>query len=90
MAESQKTLSDEEQHVLAAIVNRSMIGGAELMSYTGVTKPDALIKIVRSLHAKSLIEVSGDVNEKMLPYATFGIRPSAREYLVALLKQQQL
>jgi hypothetical protein len=48
------------------------------------------IKIVRSLHAKSLIEVSGDVNEKMLPYATFGIRPSAREYLVALLKQQQL
>ena len=75
--------------MLAAILNRSMISGAELMSYTDMTRPDELIKIVRNLHANNLIEVSGDVlNEKMLPYATFGIRPSAREYLIALLREQ--
>jgi hypothetical protein len=83
------TLSEPEQRVLEAILNRSMIGGAELMNHTDMIRPDELIKIVRSLHANNLIEVSGDVlNEKMLPYATFGIRPSAREYLMALLRQQ--
>jgi hypothetical protein len=82
------TLSEPEQRVLAALLNQSMIGAGELMNYTK-TRPDELIKIVRNLHANNLIEVSGDVlNENMLPYATFGIRPSAREYLIALLRQQ--
>ena len=83
------TLSEPEQRVLRAILHQSMISGAKLLNYMGMTRPNDLITIVRNLVHLNLIEASGDfLDEKMFPYATFGTRPSAREYLTALLKEQ--
>ncbi|MEA2936585.1 MAG: hypothetical protein QOG83_1998 [Alphaproteobacteria bacterium] len=84
-------LSDMEQRLLSAILTHPNIGGAELMRYAGVSRSEDLIQPVRKLQANNLIEVSGDVfNEKMLPYATFGYRPSAKEYLHFVLQQQSV
>jgi len=71
------------------VLERSLIGGAELTHRVDLDDPNQLIAVVRKLQAQDLIEVSGDVlNETRFPYAMIGIRPSAKEYLYSILKQQ--
>lgn len=78
-------LSSEAVRVLKVILDNKVIRGGELMRISGMKTPSDLAKPVKELQDQSLIEVSGEVwDENMLPFATFGSRPSAREYLSRL------
>ena len=81
------SLTDMEQKILAAALDRSMIRGAELPSYANTTDWKKLADAVQKLASNKLIEVSGDVwNVRELPYATIGVLPSAREYLHGVVR----
>ncbi len=82
------TLSDIERRILAVTAERSMISGAELAEYAETTDWKVFADALKSLQAKGLLEVSGDVwNVKNLPYATIGILPSARSHVYQVLRK---
>jgi hypothetical protein len=82
-------LNKVEQQILAAILEKPAISGAELMKYTGAGRPNHLIEPVRRLQQNKLIEVSGDtLTEKMFPYASFTVRLRSKAELYDLLHRQ--
>jgi hypothetical protein len=81
-------LSDESIRLLRIIVDRTTVSGSNLMRIAGLKLPGELIKPLRELQVQDLIEVSGDAsNESTVPFAYFGTRPSAKEYLYSVLKK---
>jgi hypothetical protein len=81
-------LSPEAVRVLRIMLDQTIVRGGDLVRYAGMKQPSELMKPVDELLTQNLIEVSGDISEQMLPFATFGIRPSAREYLNALVQRR--
>jgi len=80
------TLTPEALKVLEIIVSNIAIDGSTLMKRLEATAPDEVAKPVRELQKRDLIEVGGTMSAEGLPFARFGIRPSAKEYLNSLLK----
>lgn len=80
-------LTPEAATVLRLTLENKIIRGGELMRYAGMKSPSELVKPVKDLLSQDLIQVSGDISEEMLPFATFGIRPSDNKYLQFLLEQ---
>ena len=81
------TLTPQARQVLEIIVSKAEINGSTLMKDMGVSHPADLIAPLRELQTLELIEVGGTLADDGLPFARFGIRPSAKEYLYGLLKQ---
>ena len=81
-------LNDIERRILSAVLDRSMMSGAELYRYARTSDWNELMSSVRNLQSQQLIEISGDPwSERNFAYASFGIRPSAKEYLYSVLRQ---
>jgi hypothetical protein len=80
-------LSDIARKVLDLIVRHNITDGSSLISHMGVSRRDEIAKSVRELESLDLIEVGGPVNSDELPFARFGVRPSAKDYLQRMLKQ---
>ncbi len=80
-------LSPEAITVLRVTLDNKIIRGGELMRYAGMTNATELAGPVRELVSQNLIQVSGDISAEMLPFATFGTRPSDYQYLRFLLDQ---
>lgn len=80
------TLTADARKVLEIIVSNTAVDGSTLMKHMGVTRPDDLTTPIRELQIHDLIEVGGTMTPDRLPFARFGIRPSAKEYLYSLLK----
>ncbi|MGH9891158.1 MAG: hypothetical protein ACREA0_04085 [bacterium] len=80
------TLTAEARKVLEIIVSNTAVDGSTLMKHMGVTRPADLDPLIRELQKYELIEVGGTMTAEGLPFARFGIRPSAKEYLYSLLK----
>lgn len=79
-------LSDLERRILAAIVERSMMSGAELFKYGGTSDYKDLANALRNLQSNKLLDVSGNIwDEKDFPYVTVGVVPSARGYVQDVL-----
>jgi hypothetical protein len=73
--------------VLQILLERSNIAGAELMRSAGVTTATDLMNPINQLRKEQLIQVSGDIaNERTFPFASFGIRPSAKEFAYYLAR----
>ena len=72
-------LDKMEWEILSAILNRTVISGAELMKQTGASRPKELMEPIRKLQQNKLIEVSGDtLDEYKFPYASFGCASAAK------------
>jgi hypothetical protein len=81
-------LSPKALRALRIIVEHTTISGSRLMRAAGMKLPSELIAPVRELKVQDLIEVSGDPsNESTIPFAYFGTRPSAKEYIYSVLKK---
>lgn len=80
-------LSPEARQLLEIIVSNTSIDGSSLIKYMGVSRPSDLLPHIRELQTHDLIEVGGAVTPEGLPFARFGVRPSAKEYLYSMLKQ---
>jgi hypothetical protein len=82
-------LSPKAVTVLRLTLDNKMIRGGELMRYAGMSTPSELTEPVNELLSQELIQVSGDISEEMIPFATFGTRPSDYQFLRFLLDQPQ-
>lgn len=80
------TLTPQARQLLEIIVSNTAIDGSTLMKYMGVSRPDDLAASIRELQTHQLIEVGGTVTADGLPFAQFGVRPSAKDYLYSLLQ----
>ena len=81
-------LSDDARKVLDLIVRHNITDGSSLISRMGVSRPrDQITKSIRELEALDLIEVGGPITDEELPFARFGVRPSAKDYLQRMLRQ---
>ena len=79
-------ISAQERQLLEIIVSNITIDGSTLMKQMGVSSPDDLITPIRELQKQQLIQVGGNLTTDGLPFARFGIRPSAKSYLSSLLQ----
>jgi hypothetical protein len=83
------TVTPDAQLVLRIMLDHGVIPGADLMRRYAAQKPNTppatLLAAIYELKDKGLIEVGGEVSADTLPFATFGIRPSAKEYLSWLI-----
>ena len=82
-------LTPQARQALEIIVGSTAIDGSSLMKKMGVSRPADIVTIIRELQAYELIEVGGNVTAEELPFAQFGVRPSAKEYLDRQLKQSR-
>jgi hypothetical protein len=83
-------LSPKAMQLLGIILDHSQLPGGELMRHAGMKLPEDLLEPVKELQANDLIDVSGDISDAYrVPFAVFGARPSSRDYLYQLLKQQR-
>jgi len=87
MAQSPAQLSSDAQALLRFILDRKIVRGGELMRYVGKGTPIELMGPVQELVNQNLVEVTGELTPDGLPFATFGIRPSALEYLRTLVQR---
>ena len=79
-------LTPDAQAALRIILDHGVIVGASLMRLYGAQQPaGGLLKAIDELRQGSLIETGGEVSADSLPFATFGVRPSAKEYLSLLI-----
>lgn len=86
---SERTLTEPEQAVLRFLLQRKTVRGGELLSLTGLHRPEDLVEPVRGLLNLGLIEpigLSGDLNPESVLFTTFGILPSAEKHLRTLVK----
>ena len=79
--------SDETREVLNLIVRHNITDGSSLMSHMGVSRRAEIVKAIRELESLDLIQVGGPITGEELPFARFGVRPSAKEYLSQMLRQ---
>ena len=82
-------ISLEARKVLEIIVGNTALDGSTLMRHMGASSPSEIIPSLRELQTHQLIEVGGNLTDDGLPFARFGVRPSAKEYMYSLLKQAQ-
>jgi hypothetical protein len=83
-------LSKEALQVLDALLERSNIPGGELMRRAGVKRPKELFDPIVELQKADLIRVGGDASkEATFPLATFGILPSAKDYLKLVVQHNR-
>jgi len=80
------TLTTEARRLLEIIVSNTEIDGSTLMKHMGVSGRDEIVTSIRELQKHKLIEVGGTLTADGLPFARFGVRPSARDYLNSLLQ----
>lgn len=81
----QHPLTPEAQRLLKIILDRKIVRGAELMRFGGFKMPTEMEAPLQELSNRHLIEVSGSLTVDALPFATFGTKPSAFEYLRSLV-----
>lgn len=83
------TLSEHEQAILRLILQRKTVRGGELLSLTGLNRPEDLIGPVRTLLNHRMIEPIGLIGEltgESILFATFGVLPSAERYLRTIVQ----
>ena len=80
-------LTDSARRVLKVLVDKNGINGGTLIRAAGMKDPSELLPPVTELQSYGLIEVSGSLTKEDLPFAYFGTRPSALEYLHLVLRQ---
>lgn len=81
-------LSPEARNVLRIALDNKIIRGGELMRYAKMKNPSELIGPVEELMSQDLIQVTGEISPEMIPFATFGTRPSDYQFLRFLLDQR--
>jgi hypothetical protein len=74
-------LTAEAKTILRLVLERKIIRGGELMRFAGLKNADELVSPVKELMSEGLIQVTGDISDDMIPFATFGTRPSDQSYL---------
>lgn len=80
------TLTPGAKRVLEVIVRNNTIDGSTLVKQLGIGRRQEIVESIRELESFDLIEVGGPITVEELPFARFGVRPSAREYLARMLK----
>ncbi len=80
------TLTPQARQLLEIIVSNTTIDGSTLIKQMGVSNPADIVPFIRELQTRQLIEVGGTLTVDGLPFARFGVRPSAKDYLYSLLQ----
>jgi hypothetical protein len=76
--------------VLEILLDRSNIPGYELMKRARIDEPNQLMAAIDVLRREDIVQVSGDVSQPhSLPFASFAVRPSAKEFASILAKQNR-
>lgn len=79
-------LSPEARQVLEIIMSHTAIDGSTLMKHLGMSRAADVIKPIRELQQKRLIEVGGTLTPDSVPFARIGVLPSAKDYLSSMLR----
>lgn len=84
------SLSNTALRVLEILVDRrNIVRGGDLMRFAQIASLNEFSLAINELRRNRLIEIGGDTSDDGLPYATFGILPSSKEYLSFVLDQRR-